>query len=155
MPGLEPFVAMHRLNISKEKKPVKQAQRRFHPDLIPLIEEEVSKLIKFGFIREVKYPRWISNIVPIKKKNGQVRVCIDFRDLNEACPKDDFPLPITELLIDSTTQYAIMPFMDGYARYNQIRMAPEDEEVTTFRTPLGIYCYKVMSFGLLEHKNEE
>jgi len=103
MPGLEPSVAMHLLNISKEKKPVKQAQRRFHPNLIPLIEEEVSKLIKVGFIREVKYPKWISNIVPIKKKNGQVRVCIDFRDLNEACLKDDFPLPITELLIDSTT----------------------------------------------------
>lgn len=118
MSGLEPSVAMHRLNISKEKKPVKQAQRQFHPDLIPLIEKEVSKLIKVGFIREVKYLKWISNIVPVKKKNGQVRVCIDFRDLNEACPKDDFPLPITELLIDSTTQYVIMSFMDGYAGYN-------------------------------------
>lgn len=90
----------------------------------------------------------MANIVPVKKKNGQIRVCIDFRDLNEACPKDDFPLPMTELLIDATTGYETMSFMDGYSGYNQIRMAPEDEELTAFRTPKGVFCYKVMPFGL-------
>ena len=64
---------------------------------------KIEKLIKVGFIREVKYPTWIANIVPFKKKNGQIRVCVDFRDLNNACPKNDFSLPIIELMVDATT----------------------------------------------------
>ena len=113
-----------------------------------MIENEVNKLIEAGFIREVKYPTWISSIVPVRKKNGQIRVCVDFRDLNNACPKDEFPLPIPELMIDATTGYEAMSFMDGSSGYNQIRMSPKDEELTAFRTPKGIYCYKVMPFGL-------
>nr|GMD14395.1 uncharacterized protein LOC109150426 [Ipomoea batatas] len=148
MPGLDPKVAVHRLAVKKACRPVKQAQRRFRPELIPSIEGEVNKFIEAGFIREVKYPTWISSIVPVRKKNGQIRVCVDFRDLNVACPKDDFPLPITELMIDAVTGHEIMSFMDGSSGYNQIRMAPEDEELTAFRTPKGIYCYKVMPFGL-------
>nr|GMC46657.1 uncharacterized protein LOC109150426 [Ipomoea batatas] len=148
MPGLDPKVAVHRLAVKKTCRPVKQAQRRFRPELIPSIEGEVNKLIEAGFIREVKYPTWISSIVPVRKKNGQIRVCVDFRDLNVACSKDNFPLPITELMIDAVTRHEIMSFMDGSSGYNQIRMAPEDEELTAFRTPKGIYCYKVMPFGL-------
>ncbi|KAL0455728.1 UNVERIFIED_CONTAM: Retrovirus-related Pol polyprotein from transposon opus [Sesamum latifolium] len=97
---------------------------------------------------EVKYPMWISSIVPVRKMNGQIRVCVDFRDLNNAYPKDDFPLPIAELMIDATTAHEALSFMDGSSGYNQIRMAPIDEELTVFRTPKGIYCYKVMPFGL-------
>ncbi|XP_031090967.1 uncharacterized protein LOC115995960 [Ipomoea triloba] len=148
MPGLDPKVAVHRLVVKKACRPVKQAQRRFRPELIPSIEGEVNKLIEAGFIREVKYPTWISSIVPVRKKNGQIRVCVNFRDLNVACPKDDIPLPITELMIDVVTGHEIMSFMDGSSGYNQIRMALEDEELTAFRTPKGIYCYKVMPFGL-------
>nr|XP_009788410.1 PREDICTED: uncharacterized protein LOC104236226 [Nicotiana sylvestris] len=125
-----------------------KSQRMFRPELVSQIEIEVNKLIEAGFIREVKYPSWISNIVPVKKKNGQIRVCVDFRDLNTACPKDDFPLPIIELMIDATTGHEAISFMDGSSGYNQIRMSPKDEECTAFRTPKGIYCYKVMSFGL-------
>src|SRR5688500_10123348 len=104
------------------------------------------RLIKIAadFIREVKYPKWVSSIVPVQKKNGQIRICVDFRDLNKACPKDDFLIPISEILIDVTMAYEIFSFMDGFSRYNQIKMALEDEELTTFRTPKGIYCYKVM-----------
>ncbi|KAL0433546.1 UNVERIFIED_CONTAM: hypothetical protein Slati_2688900 [Sesamum latifolium] len=148
MPGLDRKVAVHHLSVKKGARPVKQGQRRFRSELIPLIETEVNKLIKVGFIREVKYPMWISSIVPVKKKNGQIRVCFDFRDLNNACPKDDLPLPIAELMIDATTGQEALSFMDGSSGYNQIRMAPADEELTTFRTPKGIYCYKVMPFGL-------
>ncbi|KAL0290012.1 UNVERIFIED_CONTAM: hypothetical protein Sradi_7059600 [Sesamum radiatum] len=96
MPGLDPKVAVHHLSIKKGARPVKRGQRRFLPELIPLIEGEVNKLIEVDFIQEVKYPVWISTIVPIRKKNGQIRVCVDFRDLNNACHKDDFPLPIVE-----------------------------------------------------------
>nr|GMD36083.1 uncharacterized protein LOC109150426 [Ipomoea batatas] len=134
MPGLDPKVVVHRLAVKKACRPVKQAQRRFRPELIPSIEGEVNKLIEAGFIREVKYPTWISSTVPVRKKNGQICVCVDFWDLNVACPKDDFPLPITELMIDVVTEHEIMSFMDGSSGYNQIRMASEDEKLTTFRS---------------------
>ncbi|KAA0025450.1 ty3-gypsy retrotransposon protein [Cucumis melo var. makuwa] len=140
--------AVQHLAIKLEHRPVKQAQRRFRPELISQIEEEINKLIKAGFIREVKYPTWIANIVPVRKKNGQLRVCVNFRDLNNTCPKDDFPLPIMEIMINSTAGHEALSFMDGSSRYNQIRMALDDAEKTTFRTPKGIYCYKVMPFGL-------
>ncbi|KAG9458357.1 hypothetical protein H6P81_002865 [Aristolochia fimbriata] len=116
--------------------------------LVPEIEKEVDKLLKADFIREVKYPSWIANIVPVKKKNIQIRVYVDFRDLNKACPKDDFPLPITELMVDATTGHEALSFTDGSSSYNQIRMDPKDEEMTAFHTPKGIFCYKVMPFGL-------
>ena len=73
---------------------------------------------------------------------------MDFRDLNDACPKDDFQLAITELLVDATTGFGALSFMDGFSGYNQIKMHPEDEDLTAFRTPQGIYCYTVMPFGL-------
>ena len=95
--------------------------------MIPKIETEVNKLIEVDFIREVKYPTWISSIVPVRKKNGQIRICVDFRDLNNACPKDDFPLPITELMVDATTRHEALSFMGDLSGYNQIRMAPRDE----------------------------
>ncbi|KAL0287354.1 UNVERIFIED_CONTAM: Transposon Tf2-12 polyprotein [Sesamum calycinum] len=97
---------------------------------------------------KVKYPMWTSSIILVRMKNGKIRVCVDFRDLNNACPKDDFPLPIVELMIDATTGHEALSFMDGSSGYNQIRMAPTDEELTAFRTPKGIYCYKIMPFGL-------
>lgn len=148
MPGLDPKVAVHKLAVSNEKRWVKQAPRRFRPELTAQLKAEVDKLIDVGFIREVKYPTWLASIVPVKKKNGQIRICIDYRDLNEACPKDEFPVPITELLVDATTGFSALSFMVGFSGYNQIKMAPEDEELTAFRTPKGVYCYTVMPFGL-------
>ncbi|RVW89464.1 Retrovirus-related Pol polyprotein from transposon 17.6 [Vitis vinifera] len=96
----------------------------------------------------VKYPTWIANIVPVKKKNGQIHVCVDLRDLNNVCPKNDFLLPIIELMVDATIGHEDLSFMDGSSGYNQIQMAPREEDLTTFHTPKGIYYYKVMSFGL-------
>lgn len=101
-----------------------------------------------GFIREEKHPDWLANIVSVTKKNGQIRVCIDFRDLNNAFPKDEFPLPITEIMFDKTCGYEQMSFMDGLSGYNQIKMDPDDERHTSFITPFGTYCYTVMPFGL-------
>jgi hypothetical protein len=109
---------------------------------------EVEKLINVGFIMEVQYPWWLTNIVPVMKKNGQVQVCVDFHDLNSACPKDDFPIPITEMVVDATTGYGAMSFMDGSSGYNQIKMNEHDAMDTAFRTPKGNFYYTVMSFGL-------
>ena len=75
----------------------------------------MSKLIDAGFIREVKYPNWIANIIPVRKKNGQLRVCVDFLDLNDACPKHDFLLPVTEVMIDATIGHEALSFMDCIA----------------------------------------
>ena len=127
---------------------IKQAQRRFRSELVLQIETEIDELIEVGFIREVKYLTWIANIVLVKKKNGQIHVYVDFKDLNNACLKDDFPLPIIELMVGATTGHKSLSFMDGSSGCNQIRMVLRDEELTAFRTPKGIYCYKVIPFGL-------
>ena len=92
--------------------------------------------------------KWIANVVPVPKKDGKVRMCMDFRDPNKACPKDDFPLPHIDVLLDNTIGNALMSFMDGFSGYNQIKMAPKDMAKTTFTTEWRIYCYTVMQFGL-------
>src|SRR4051812_43113107 len=147
MPGLDPQVAMHLLNIDPEKKPFKQPQRQFRPAMMEAIEAEVKKLINSGFIREEQHPDWVANFVPIAKKNSKIRICIDFRNLNDACPKDKFPLPITDVMIDNTCGFERMFFMDGLSGYNQIKMYPADEKHTSFRTSFGVYCYMVMPFS--------
>src|SRR3954469_20626902 len=112
------------------------------------IREEVIKQFDAGFLAVVDYPPWVANIVPVPKKDGKVRMCVDYRDLNKASPKDDFPLPHIDILVDNTTQASVFSFMDGFSGYNQIKMAPEDMEKTTFMTSWGTFCYKVMPFGL-------
>ena len=86
--------------------------------------------------------------MPILKKDGKVRMYVDFRDLNKACPKNDFPLPHINVLVDNMARSALMSLMDGFLGYNQIKMAPKDMTKTTFTTEWGIYCYMVMPFGL-------
>ncbi|KAM2914277.1 hypothetical protein COP2_044824 [Malus domestica] len=148
MPGLDPTIVVHRLTIKLGTRPIKQTQRHYRSELIPQIEVEIDKLIKEGFIREVQYPKWISNIIIVLKKYGQIHVYVNFRYLNDACSNDDFPLPIIKIMVDTTTGHEALSFMDNASGYNQIYMAPEDEELTTFRTLKGIYYYKVMPFGL-------
>ena len=101
-----------------------------------------------GFIKLIQHPCWLSNIVPIKKKNRQIRCCVDLRNLNKACPKGEFPLPNMDLLIDSIARNAMFSFMDKFSRYNQIQMVSKDVEKTTFNTPIGNFYYTVMPFEL-------
>ena len=101
-----------------------------------------------GFIREVYYLDWLANIVLVKKANKKWRMCMDFTDLNKTCPKDSFPLPRIDQLVDSIVGHKLLTFMDAFSRYNQIKMAKEDQEKTAFITSQGLYCYKVMPFGL-------
>ena len=96
----------------------------------------------------VNYLEWLANMVPVPKKDGKVRMCANFRDLNKASPKDDFSLPHIDILVDNTTGHALLSFMDRFSGYNQIKMAQEDMEKTSFITLWGIYCYKIMSLGL-------
>ena len=108
----------------------------------------MQKLLAAGFIKPIQHPRWLSNIVLVKKKNGQIRCCVDFRNLNKACPKDEFPLPNMDLLMDSATGSAMFSFMNDFNGYNQIKMASKDAEKTAFRTPMGNFYCIVMPFGL-------
>uniref|UniRef100_A0A2N9I556 RNA-directed DNA polymerase n=1 Tax=Fagus sylvatica TaxID=28930 RepID=A0A2N9I556_FAGSY len=112
------------------------------------IMEEVDKLLKAGFIREVYYPKWLANVVMVKKSTGKWRMCVDFTDLNKACPKDSYPLPRIDQLVDSTAGHKLLSFMDAFSGYNQIQMAEEDQEKTAFITSRGLFYYKVMPFGL-------
>ena len=109
---------------------------------------EVKKLLASGVIREVQYPQWLSNTVVVKKKNGKWRVCVDFTCLNKACPKDSFPLPRIDQLVDSTAGHERISFLDAYSGYHQIPLFGPNQEKTAFITPKGTYCYKVMLFGL-------
>ena len=148
MGGIDPAVITHKLNISPSFKPVKQKRRSFAPERQKAINEEVGKLLQAGAIREVEYPEWLSNVVLIKKANGKWRLCIDFTDINKACPKDNFPLPRIDLIVDATAGYELLSFMDAFSGYNQISMDPDDQEKTSFVTGQETYCYRVMPFGL-------
>ena len=109
---------------------------------------EVDNLLRVGFIREVKYPQWLANMVVVLKKGGKWQVCVDYTDLNEACPKDSFPLPRIDQIVDVAAGNEILSFLDALSGYHHIPMHPPDVEKTTFITPHGLYCYNVMPFGL-------
>lgn len=119
MPGLDTNIVEHKLPLKPECAPIKQKLRRMRPDMSLKIQEEVKKQFDAGFLAVAKYPEWIANIVPVPKKDGKVRMCVDYRDLNKASPKDDFPLPHIDVLVDSTAQHSFFSFMDGF--YGTIR----------------------------------
>ncbi|KAK0603755.1 hypothetical protein LWI29_008322 [Acer saccharum] len=99
-------------------------------------------------VKEVKYPDWLANVLVVKKKNGKWHVCIDFIDLSKACPKDPFPLPHIDMLVDAIVGHELLSFMNAFSKYNQILMHPNNQKKTAFITERGIFCYKVMPFGL-------
>ena len=137
MGGIDPIVITHKLNVSPSFKPVKQKRRSLKPKRQKGINEEVGKLLQAGAIKEVEYPEWMANVVLVKKANGKWRLCIDF---NKACPKDSFPLPRIDLIVDSTAGHELLSFMDAFSCYNQISMDPDDQENTSFVTGQGTYC---------------
>jgi hypothetical protein len=148
MPGIPPSVIVHKLMVDPNHKPVKQRRLSFAPERNQAITEEVQKLLQVGFIQEVNYPEWLANVVLVKKSSGKWRMCVDFTDLNKACPNDSFPLPQMDLLVDSTSEHELFTFMDDFSGYNQIHMDEVDQEKTPFITDQGFYYYKMMSFGL-------
>ena len=120
MVGISPTVASHKLNILPTAKPVRQRVRQFHPDRHQIIKTKVDNLLVAGFIREVKYPEWLVNVVVVPKKGGKLHVCVDYTYLNEACPKDSFPLPRIDQIVDATVRHGILSFLDSFSRYHQI-----------------------------------
>ena len=118
MPNISPAIIQHRLNVNPERKPVQQRRRAFALKQDQAVTEKVTKLLMAGFIREVYYPNWLANVVLVKITNGKWRMCVDFTDLNKACPKDSFPLPRIDQLVDSTTGHKLLTFMDAFSGYN-------------------------------------
>ncbi|KAI5325148.1 hypothetical protein L3X38_034222 [Prunus dulcis] len=151
MPGLDRQLVEHKLPIKDGYLPVKQARRRMSMDTELKVKEEIERLLKAGFIRPAIYADWLANIVPVlKRKTGAVRICVDYRNLNEASPKDEYPMPMADMLIDGAAHNQMLSFMDGNAGYNQIMMAEQDIHKTTFMCPghIGAFEYTVMPFGL-------
>ena len=146
--GVPPEVAMHSLNIDPHINPMTQKKRKMSFEKAEAAGAEVKKLLEAGFIREIQYSKWLSNVVLVKKASGKWRMCVDFKDLNKACPRDCYPLPPIDELVDSTAGHEALSFLDAYSGYNQISMNPRDEPHTAFITSTGTFCYKVMPFGL-------
>ena len=147
-PGLNPEFICHRLNVDPLTTPKKQPPRRPSNEHVEAIKSEVVKFKKAGAIKEIFYPQWLANTVVVKKKTEKWRVCVDFTDLNKACPKDSFPMLRIDQLVDATVGHPRMSFLDAFQGYHQIPLAMEDQEKTAFVTPVGNYHYKVMPFGL-------
>jgi hypothetical protein len=150
MPGLDRSIVEHRLPFKSGFRPFQQRARQMKAEVLVEVKKEVEKMLEAGFIRTCRYAEWISSVVPVQKKDGRWRVCVDFRDLNRATPKDEYPMPIAETLINVAVGHKILSFMDGNAGYNQIFMAPEDIHKTAFRVlgAVGLFEYVVMTFGL-------
>lgn len=103
-----------------------------HPHVALLVKAKLEKILKYGFIHAIDYVEWISNIVLVSKHDKSIRVCTDFCDLNLACLKDDFPLANIDMIVEMIAGYEMYSLMDGFSSYNQIKIAPEDQEKTTF-----------------------
>lgn len=124
-----------------------QKKRRISPEKQATVEEHVRELLHAGFIRQIRYATWLANAVLVKKSSGKWRMCVDYTDLNKACPKDPFPLPNIDKLVDSSSGFRTLSFLDAYSGYNQILMFPPDQKKTAFITDKAIFCYNMLPSG--------
>jgi hypothetical protein len=148
MPGVPRRLVEHSIDVSKTTKLVKQKLRRFTKDHKEVIRVEIFKLLAAGFIRECKTPVWLANPVLVPKKTDLRRMCIDYTDLNRHYPKDPFPFPCINQVVDSTAGSILLCFLDCYLDYHHIALKVSDQDKMTFITPHDIYCYTAMIFGL-------
>jgi len=146
--GVNRDIIEHSLDTNPKVKPRKQHQRKMSEERILVAKEEVQRLLDANVIREVKYSEWLANVVLVPKKNGNMRMCIDFTDLNKACKKDPFPLPRIDTSVDKATGCKRFSLLDCFIGYHQIWLRKEDKEKTSFTTPFRIYCYTRILEGL-------
>ena len=125
-------------------RPVKQKKKNFAPERNEVVKSEACKLLETKIVKEHHYPTWLANPVLVKKEERVWRICVDFTDLNKACPRDCYPLPRIDQLVDSTSGC----FLDAFKEYHQIALDEEDQEKTSFITENSTYCYVTMLFGL-------
>eukprot|EP00253_Pinus_taeda_P028434 PITA_28434 len=146
MPGIDPSIIVHEIKTYPDAKPIRQRLRQIYPRKVVAIKTEVEKLLKAGFIYPIPLTDWVSNIVPVNKKQGTIRICIDYRDINCACPKENYPTPYIDQIIDDCAGSEIFSFMDGFSGYNQINILPADQPKTAFICPWGTFAYCKLPF---------
>jgi hypothetical protein len=148
MPDIDPRIVEHEIMTYPDFKLVYKNLHPINPRKSVAIKAEVEKLLKDGFIYPVQLTQWVSNPMPVNKKQGTIHVCTDFLDLNKACQKDNFPTPFIDQIVDECTGCEAFSFMDGFSGYNQIQIKPKDQHKTTFIYPWGTFTYHKMPFGL-------
>jgi hypothetical protein len=148
MLGIDPNIVIHEIKTYPDAKPVRQRLHPIHPCKATAIKIEVEKLLKVGFIYPVDLTDWVSNLLPIDKKQGTIYMCVDYRDINKACPKDNFPTPFVDQIVDNCAGSKIFSLMDGFFEYNQINIVPADQHKTSFICPWGTFAYRKLPFGL-------
>ncbi|CAN6711729.1 unnamed protein product [Malus baccata var. baccata] len=164
--GISPTMCMHRILLEEGAKPTREAQRRLNPPMMDVVKKEIIKLLDCGVIYPISDSRWVSPVQCVPKKSGVTvvknaenelvptriqtgwRVCIDYRKLNATTRKDHFPLPFIDQMLERLAGHSFYCFLDGYSGYNQIVIAPDDQEKTTFTCPFGTFAYRRMPFGL-------
>ena len=164
--GISPTTCMHRILLEEGAKPTREAQRRLNPPMMEVVKKEIIKLLDCGVIYPISDSRWVSPVQVVPKKSGVTvvkneenelvptriqtgwRVCIDYRKLNATTRKDHFPLPFIDQMLERLAGHSFYCFLDGYSGYNQIVIAPDDQEKTTFTCPFGTFAYRRMPFGL-------
>ena len=164
--GVSPAVCMHRILLEEGAKPTREAQRRLNPIMMEVVQKEIIKLLDAGVIYPISDSKWVSPVHVVPKKGGITveenaagemvpkriqsgwRMCIDYRKLNAVTRKDHFPLPFIDQMLDRLAGKPHFCFLDGYSGYNQIPIAAEDQEKTTFTCPFGTFAFRRMSFGL-------
>ena len=146
--GIPEHIATHRIELDTAISPCHQAQYRMNPNYAKAVKEDLEKLLKAGFIEPVDQATWLSPIVVVPKKNGKLRICVDFRRLNAATKKDPYPLPFTDEVLDIVIGYAAYSFIDCFSGYHQIHIHADDGYKTAFITEWSAYVWVVMPFGL-------
>ena len=142
-------IIQHKVPLKPNVKPFRQKLRRINPALFPVIEKEIKKLLEAKIIVPLRYSSWVTNLVPVRKKNGEIRLCVDFRNLNRSSLKDNYPLPKIEQVLQQVVGAQRISMVDGFSGYNQVAMHPDDREKTAFTTPWGTFMYDKMPFGLM------
>lgn len=147
MLGIDPWIVKHEIKTYPNVKLVQQKLRFVNPKNAPSIKEKIQKFLKARFNYPIMLTKWVSNPILVKNQ-GVIHVCIDFQDLNKVCPKDNYPTPFIDQIIDDCARREILSFMDEFSIYNQIQIKPEDQHKTTFIFPWGTFTYRKMPFGL-------
>ena len=164
--GISPLICTHMIHLEEDVKPSIQPQRRLNPVMKEVVKKEVLKLMDVGVIYPIAYSKWVSPTQIVPKKSGVTvvanehneliptrvttgwRVCIDYRKLNAGTRKDHFPLHFMDQMLERVVGHGFYCFLDGYSGYNQIEIALEDQEKTTFTYPFGTFAFRKMPFGL-------
>jgi hypothetical protein len=148
MSGIDPDITVHEIKTYPDAKPIRKRLRSVHPRKSTAIKLEVEKILNVGFIYPVALTDWVSNLVTVNKKQGAICVCANYRDINKYFPKDNYPTPFIDHIIDNCAEREIFSLIDCFSDYTQINIFPVDQHETNFICPWGNFAYHKLPFGL-------